>query len=93
MNNIQNVENEVIKILKQKPETRENDMILFYEYCLDNWVRETEMYRVFNDANFRKNKNIPPFENVSMARKKIQERFPELKSSKTMEALKKAQSR
>lgn len=85
MEDLKGIELNVIRLLKKIPETRGNDMILFYEYCLSNWIRDTEMYRVFKDTSFRKAKNIPVFESISRARRKAQEKYPELRPDREVE--------
>lgn len=87
MNELETLEKEVKRILENIPETRDNDMILYYEYCLQNWVRPTEMYKVFSDSDFRKNKRVSVFESVSRARRKVRERNPELKATKVVQEL------
>jgi len=49
MDDLRGIELNVVKILKQIPVTRSNDMILYYEYCINNWVREIDMWKVFKD--------------------------------------------
>ena len=56
MNEIKTTKGEVKKILETHQLAKESDMYLYYEYCLSHWVRETEMYKVFKDAEFRKSK-------------------------------------
>lgn len=85
MEDLKGIELNVVKILKNIPDARGNDMILFYEYCLSNWVRDAEMYRIFKDAGFRKAKNIPVFESISRARRKAQEKYPELRPDRETE--------
>lgn len=89
MENLKTLENEIIKILKKIPEARNSDMILYYEYCLQNWVREYEMWRVFKCSDFRKQKNVSVFESVSRARRKVQEKYPELRSTEEVENFRK----
>lgn len=77
----------VKNILEEKPETRDNDNLLWLEA-----VRET--VRTFNYGNAMNEltfayvlKNVytlklPSFETVSRARRKLQEKYPELRGSK-----------
>lgn len=78
---------EVKKILETHQLAKESDMFLYYEYCLMHWVREAEMYKVFKDAEFRKDKGISPFETVSRVRRELQNDFISLRSD---ERIKKA---
>lgn len=78
---------EVYSLLEKVPETRGNDMILYFEYCVNHFVRETEMYKVFKDTEFRKRKGVAPFETVSRVRRELQNDFISLRSD---EKIKKA---
>ena len=78
---------EVCSLLEKIPETRDNDMILYYEYCINHFIRETEMYKVFKDSNFRNTKGVSPFETVSRVRRELQNDFINLRSD---ERIKKA---
>ncbi len=88
MNDLKTLEQEVERLLLNVPETRNNDMILYYEYCLSNWVREYDLYKVFKDSGFRKSKGLSVFESVSRARRKIQAEHPELAPTKKVKEYK-----
>ena len=90
MNEIQSTKEEVYRLLKKEPETRNSDMYLYYRYCINQWVREAEMYRVFSEPNFRKEKHISPFETVSRARRELQNQFIELNADEKIEQMRKA---
>ena len=90
MNEIVTTKQEVYSILEKIPETRNNDMILYYEYCINHWVRDVQMYKVFQDAEFRKSKKIAPFESVSRARRELQNDFIHLRSDEKIEQARKA---
>ena len=90
MNEIVTTKQEVYSILEKIPETRNNDMILYFEYCTNHWVRDIEMYKVFKDAEFRKSKKISPFETVSRARRELQNDFIHLRSDEKIEQARKA---
>lgn len=87
MNELVTTKQEIYGILEKIPETRDNDMILYFEYCLNHWVKETQMYKVFKDSEFRKAKGISPFETVSRVRRELQNDFVSLRSD---ERIKKA---
>lgn len=87
MNELKTTKSEVKKILETHPLAKESDMYLFYEYCLTHWVRDTELYKVFKDSDFRKAKGISPFETVSRVRRELQNDFVSLRSD---EKIKKA---
>lgn len=88
MSSLETTENEVKQILEKIPTARNNDMILYYEYCIGKWVRDTELYKVFNDSDFRKNKNIAVFESVSRARRKLQEKYEYLRPTSEVQKFK-----
>lgn len=90
MNEIVTTKQEVYSLLEKIPETRNNDMILYYEYCINHWVRDVQMYKVFKDAEFRKSKKISPFETVSRARRELQNDFIHLRSDEKIEQARKA---
>lgn len=90
MNEIVTTKQEVYSLLEKIPETRNNDMILYYEYCINHWVRDVQMYKVFQDAEFRKSKKIAPFETVSRARRELQNDFTHLRSDEKIEQARKA---
>ena len=90
MNEIQSTKEAIYKLLKKEPATRKSDMYLYYRYCINQWVREAEMYRVFSEPNFRKEKHISPFETVSRARRELQNQFIELNADEKIEQMRKA---
>lgn len=53
-------------------------------------VRDVQMYKVFQDAEFRKQKKISPFETVSRARRELQNDFIHLRSDEKIEQARKA---
>lgn len=90
MNELQTTKEEVYRILKNEPETRSSDMLLYLAYCVSHWVRETDLYRVFKDASFRKAKGISPFETISRARRELQNQFIDLNADEKIEEMRKA---
>ena len=90
MNEIKTTKGEVKKILETHQLAKESDMYLYYEYCLSHWVRETEMYKVFKDAEFRKSKKIAQFESVSRARRELQNDFVSLRSDEKIQQAREA---
>ena len=87
MNELQTTKEEIYKILKKEPNTRNSDMLLYLSYCKNHWVRETELYRVFEDSKFRKSKYISPFNTVSRCRRELQSEFIELKAEEKIQEL------
>ena len=90
MNELQTTKEEVYRILKNEPETRSSDMLLYLAYCISHWVRETDLYKVFKDASFRKAKGISPFETISRARRELQNQFIDLTADEKIEEMRKA---
>lgn len=90
MNSIQTTKEEVYKLLKTNPRTRDDDMYLYGEYLTTHWVRDTEKYRVFSDPIFRKEKGIAPFETVSRCRRNLQNDFMELNSDEEIKRMREA---
>lgn len=84
MRNLIEIKNVVLDILSAKPETRDNDDLLYLEilkiYGAEHWSVE-QFFR------FRKIKNIPPFESVRRTRQKAQAEFPELKGKRAEERM------
>lgn len=90
MNEIVTTKQEVYSLLEKIPETRNNDMVLYYEYCINHWVRDVQMYKVFKDTDFRKGKGIAPFETVSRVRRELQNDFIELNSDEKIQQMREA---
>ena len=90
MNEIKTAKSEVKRILETHQLAKESDMYLYYEYCLMHWVRETEMYKVFKDAEFRKGKGVSPFETVSRVRRELQNDFISLRSDEKIKQAREA---
>lgn len=89
MTDIQSTKEEIYKILKADERTRNSDMYLYLEYCKTHWIRPLELYKVFEDAEFRKIKGVAPFETVSRARRNLQSEFIELKADNEVERIRK----
>lgn len=90
METIQTTKQEVFNLLKTNPKTRNDDMYLYGEYLTNHWVRDTEKYKVFKDANFRKEKGISPFETVSRCRRELQNDFIDLNADEKVEQMREA---
>lgn len=83
-------ENVVYQILKEKPETREDDFKLIYEVytTLNNTVNYLKFDIVMND---HKRFGLPSFHTISRTRRKLFERYPELKLKGITEQRKEAE--
>ena len=79
------LELEITRILESVPKTRNSDMLLYSEYLISKWVRDVQFYKVFQDSELRKAKNISVFESVSRARRKIQNERQDLRATEKVE--------
>lgn len=80
------IENEVKKILEKEPQARKDDMYLYYIYCTKYGVLNSKAFvQLFYNKNFRKEYNVPVFESVSRARRKIQQEYEYLKPEKEVQ--------
>lgn len=79
------LENKIVVILKNNHIARIDDMALYATYVWDivkdmglgkGWLIE-----VFSNRRFRAENNIAPYGSVSRCRRKIQEKYPELRAS------------
>lgn len=91
MNELITTKQEVYILLEKIPETRNSDMFLYLKYCVNHLVRETEMYKVFENSEFRKSKKVAPFESVSRARRELQSEFVSLRSEENIRKLREKQ--
>lgn len=78
MNRINTVESRVLQILRNSPETRYEDMKLYYRYYnrYATYLRAGEL--PLNDLAFNyKVYGLPCFETIRRARQRVQSLFPE----------------
>ena len=85
MKQIRQVTGIVWGILEKHPDTRNSDNLLFIKVVesIDSDLLYKPMMDVLVHA---KEYGIPPFESVRRSRQKLQEKFPELRGSKEVEA-------
>ena len=90
MNNIKKTSDIVKEILKYVPQTRNNDMLLYYEVCkaIDKTVLKLPFWVVILDL---KGHGIPPFETVRRTRQKVQQCCPELAACEDVKAMRTVQ--
>ena len=80
MKRLETIENEVKKILEKEPVARKDDMYLYFIYCTKYGVLNSKAFvQLFYNKNFRKEYNVPVFESVSRARRKLQQEYEYLK--------------
>ena len=80
------IEDEVKSILEREPVARKDDMYLYYIYCTKYGVLNSKAFvQLFYNKNFRREYNIPVFESVSRARRKIQQEYEYLRPEKQVQ--------
>ena len=83
MKKLETIESEVKKILDKDIRARKDDMYLYYVYCTKYGVlNEKAFVQLFYNKNFRKYYNVPVFESVSRARRKLQQEYEYLRPDK-----------
>lgn len=86
MKKLETIEKEVKKILDKDTRARKDDMYLYYIYCTKYGVlNEKAFVQLFYNKNFRKEYNVPVFESVSRARRKLQQEYEYLKPEKEVQ--------
>lgn len=82
MGNFKKIQNIVEIILKEEPETRDDDMLLYYMYCTKyGFLGSGNFHKIFEDKEYRSRLGISVFETISRCRRKLQAENPSLKSS------------
>ena len=84
----ESLENQVLHILQTNRDARADDMTLYAHYIAIKAPYEY-METVFIDRDFRVKKMIAPYSTISRIRRKLQEKYPELKPSPEMIAKRK----
>ena len=83
------LEDEIKQILIENPETREDDMYLYYVYCVKKnpkFYTYNKFVMLFTQKIYRNREQIRAFGAVERVRRKIQSANPELASEKTKKA-------
>lgn len=80
MSRLKNVEREVRLVLESKPETRDDDDLLYLEVCKSKVKADLISVEYF--FLHRKNSCIPPFESVRRTRAKLQRENEALRGKK-----------
>lgn len=87
---LERLEDEIQFILEYNTEARADDMTLYadyvYRHIKDEGLGLGWLVKVFSDRRYRASLGISGYESVSRIRRKIQEKYPELKP--TAEAIK-----
>lgn len=81
---IDNVENLVKQALIKNKSARDDDHLLYIEvvYIIDPGLVNVNFVMNFKNA---RQLGLPPFESVSRARRKLQEKYPELRATTKVE--------
>lgn len=81
---IDNVENLVKQALIKNKSARDDDHLLYIEvvYIIDPGLVNVNFMMNFKNA---RQLGLPPFESVSRARRKLQEKYPELRATSKVE--------
>lgn len=85
---LEKLENTIYDILINNENARKDDMYLYYVYCRSKWALTNErihftifLTAVFENKDFRQSCKIVSFTSVERARRKVQEKHPELKAN------------
>ena len=87
MNRLYKVERLVEKVLREYPDTRNDDFVLIYRVYKE--INEEVVIRelFLQIMLYHKEYGFPPFESVSRARRKLQNTYPELCSNEKIQKL------
>ena len=93
MNNLIKLEEIIIPILLNNDKSRSDDMYLYKEYLKHriNGFDDTKLSKVFEDKEYRKKNKIANFDSVGRCRRKLQEKYIELKPTKEVQEIRKEQ--
>lgn len=82
MGSFKKIQDVVEIILKEEPETRDDDMLLYYMYCTKyGFLGSGNFHKIFEDKEYRTSLGVSGFETISRCRRKLQSEDPSLKSS------------
>lgn len=93
------LEDEIKQILIDDQDARNDDMYLYWLYCLKKFKANNEpmlglcFEQIFSVGAYKEKFNIRSFETVSRCRRKIQAECQELASDRTIEKLRKEQEK
>lgn len=90
---LEKLENTIYDILINNENARKDDMYLYYVYCRNKWALINEIIHftifltaVFENKYFRQRCKIASFTSVERARRKVQEKHPELRANEEIRA-------
>lgn len=87
MNKLYKVEELVEKVLREYPDSRNDNFILIYRVYRE--INEDLVLRelFFQVMLYHKEYELPSFESITRARRKLQNKYPELKPTKEVQEL------
>lgn len=88
MKKLLNVQEKVKGLLTRYPETRNNDMLLYVKFAklIDEEYQQNALKRPFEDVVLKLEEyHLPTFGSVGRARRKLQEKYPELRADDKVE--------
>ena len=82
MGNFKKIQDIVEIILQEEPETRDDDMYLYYLYCTKyGFVNSGSFHKLFSNKEYRTSLGLSGFETISRCRRKIQAENKNLKGN------------
>lgn len=85
MMKLETLQAKIQKILTDNPDTRGNDKLLYFRLAQE--LSPNTLNMAFGSFLMDRHVNVPSFESVSRARRKIQSKFPELRADKRVTEL------
>lgn len=73
------VEEDIKPLFKTDATTRCDDMRLYYKYV--EVMKDANIILAFTSSKYRYSKNIAPYETVSRVRRKLQEKYKDLRAT------------
>lgn len=89
---MKDIRQEVKRILTVEPETRADDMVLYYHYIIENHKKEIgndSILLIFANPKYRAENGLPSFSSVSRMRRKLQEENADLRPDAQQQRIKK----
>ena len=86
------IRHEVERLLITEPETRADDMVLYYHYIIENHKKEIgndSILLIFANPKYRAENGLPSFASVSRMRRKLQEENADLRPDAQQQRIKK----
>lgn len=78
------IQDRVERLLKAKPQDRNSDFALILDY-IDTYCVDSEEITLKEALKHAKDFNVPSFESITRARRKVQELHPELRADEKVQ--------